>query len=104
MPTIIQNIFSGISSSKLIQRVVDSTKLAQYLTKYGYVPPSQTGSLMMPGGGMSEHMKNALLVMQGFLGVNQTGEIDEDTLELIGRPRCGVKDIFRHGEQADRDR
>ena len=42
--------------------------------------------------------------MQGFLGVNQTGEIDEDTLELIGRPRCGVKDIFRHGEQADRDR
>ena len=71
---------------------MDSTKTAQYLTKYGYVPPSKTGSLTTAGGEMSKYMKDALTEMQAFLGIEQTGEIDEETLELIGRPRCGMKD------------
>ena len=97
---IIENMYSGIPSSKLVQRVMDSTKAAQYLTKYGYVPPSQTASLTTPGGEISKYMKDALREMQGFLGIKQTGEIDEETLELMGRPRCGVKD--KHGGQTGR--
>ena len=76
--------------------MVASITAAQYLTQYGYVPPSKTGSLVAAGGGMTRHMKDALLEMQRFLGLEQTGEIDAETLELMGRPRCGVKDTSRH--------
>ena len=84
------------------QNVMDNLAAAQYLENYGYVPPSKMGSLVMPGGEMTREMKEALQRMQAFAGINQTGVLDQETLEIIGTPRCGVKDFFWHGKQAGR--
>ena len=77
-------------------------KAVQYLEKYGYVPPSQTGSLVMPGGGLTRQLKDALKKLQSFGGIEQTGELDKATMELMEKPRCGVKDILSHDAQSGR--
>ena len=81
---------------------MENLAAAQYLENYGYVPPSKMGSLVMTGGGMTREMEEAVQKMQAFAGINQTGVLDQETLEIMGTPRCGVKDIFWHGEQAGR--
>ena len=81
---------------------MENSATAQYLERYGYVPPSKAGSLVMPGGEMTREMEEAVLRMQAFAGINQTGLVDKNTLETIRRPRCGVRDIFWHGTQAAR--
>ena len=78
---------------------MDSTTAAQYLEKYGYVPPSKTGSLVKSGGGLTRDMKDALKNLQSFVGIRQTGVLDKETLEIMKKPRCGVKDFFTHRAQ-----
>lgn len=34
---------------------------------------------------------------QSFAGLNATGELDEETMELMSSPRCGVKDKVGFG-------
>ena len=65
------------------------------MKKYGYVAPSNVGKLVEPGGGWSNEAKNALKNFQAFAGINETGVLDKKTMDLMKRPRCGVKDIFR---------
>ena len=62
------------------------------MEKFGYVAPSKAGFLVMPGVGLSRDMKEALQKLQAEAGITQTGEVDKETLELIGRPRCGFKE------------
>ena len=85
--------FPGLSGGLLN----DNIKAARYLQKYGYVLQSKMGSIVEGSGqGLSEQYKNALRKMQEFAGIPQTGVVDRDTLELMGRPRCGVKDIIKN--------
>ena len=74
----------------------DYNKATQYLVKYGYVPPNQYRSLITRGQAVNSHFKDALRKMQTFAGIKPTGLVDKETLELMGRPRCGVKDIIRN--------
>lgn len=41
---------------------------------------------------------------QAFAGLNQTGELDDLTLEMMNTPRCGVKDKVGYGSNARRKR
>ena len=83
----VQHIYPGKD-----QLFMDNIKAAQYLEKWGYVPPSKTGSLVMPGEELTREMREALQMLQADAGITQTGEVDKETLELIGRARCGVTD------------
>ena len=78
---------------------MDNAHAVHYLERYGYVPPSKTASLVMPGGGLSRQMKAALQELQAFVGITQSGVLDKETLELMKKPRCGVKDFFQQREQ-----
>merc|ERR1712038_1925500 len=59
-----------------------------YLTKYGY-DNSTVGSVVDL---TNVDMREAILEFQQFAGIDLTGELNAETLELMQTPRCGVKD------------
>jgi hypothetical protein len=48
-------------------------------------------------------MKRAISKYQNFSGLEVTGELDAATMELMARPRCGVKDVFDDDDVAADD-
>merc|ERR1711962_1071498 len=78
------------------------TSALYYLVKYGYVQPKNTSSALLTEEGLDNYLRAAILDFQAFAGLNQTGELDPVTVELMGTPRCGVRDIIGHGATARR--
>ncbi|XP_020562464.1 matrix metalloproteinase-17 [Oryzias latipes] len=66
-----------------------STMLVNWLTKYGYLPPSDpsTGQLQAWTA-----VTKALRAMQKFAGLKDTGVLDEETVALMKSPRCSLPD------------
>lgn len=61
-----------------------------YLSRYGYLPTSdvETGNLRT-----EKQVREAIKNMQRFGNISQTGELDEPTLQLMKRKRCGNLDV-----------
>lgn len=73
-----------------------------YLLKYGYVPAdknSDTASLLSENG-----LNNFISDFQAFAGMNITGKLNDETIEMMNTPRCGVKDFVGHGGDAKKRR
>ena len=81
---------------------LDNTKALIYLLKYGYVAPRNGTAALITEEGLNTTVKSAVRDFQSFAGINQTGELDKETLELMDTPRCGVRDIIGHGAIARR--
>ena len=64
--------------------------LQTYLSHYGYAPPSA----LLSGDEVAEQksMEEAILEMQEFFGLNETGILDENTLKFMRQPRCANPD------------
>ena len=80
-----------MSNNKIIISggVVDTSSAVKYLAQFGYLPTSDPRkALLLTEDGVSKALKR----LQKFGGVNQTGVLDDDTIELIKTPRCGLKD------------
>lgn len=73
-----------------------------YLMKYGYVETRTNSSALLTQDGLDKYLKQSIMDFQAFAGLNQTGELDSTTAELMEAPRCGVKDIIGHGATARR--
>lgn len=56
---------------------------------FGYLPQSdiETGSLRT-----EESLREAIRDLQRFGGIPETGEVDDATVRLMTKPRCGVAD------------
>ena len=80
----------------------DNTRALIYLMKYGYVAPRNGSSALLTEEGLNNYVKSAVMDFQAFAGINQTGELDDLTVELMDTPRCGVRDIIGHGATARR--
>ena len=80
----------------------DNTRALIYLMKYGYVAPRNGSSALLTEEGLNRYVKSAVMDFQAFAGINQTGELDPLTVELMDTPRCGVRDIIGHGATAKR--
>lgn len=65
----------------------------RYLERYGYISPRFLEGRHAPG--------SALRRFQNFAGLPQTGILDSATLNMMTKPRCGVKD--RNPEDSDFD-
>ena len=40
-----------------------------------------------------DSLKNYIIEFQSFAGLPQTGDLDEETVVMMNKPRCGVKDV-----------
>ncbi|XP_053561036.1 collagenase 3 [Bombina bombina] len=59
-----------------------------------YSSPSNPAGMLRSKGSKSMEMK--LKEMQSFFGLEVTGTLDEDTMEIMKKPRCGVPDIGQY--------
>uniref|UniRef100_A0A673IFN1 Matrix metalloproteinase-9 n=1 Tax=Sinocyclocheilus rhinocerous TaxID=307959 RepID=A0A673IFN1_9TELE len=71
----------------VIKNMTD-TQLADYLKRYGYVDVIQKSGLQAV---MST--SKALKELQRQLGLEETGSLDQPTVDAMKQPRCGVPDI-----------
>ncbi|XP_022103714.1 matrix metalloproteinase-16-like [Acanthaster planci] len=63
-----------------------------YLQKYGYMDEPDPNAAEL----ISEiEVRQSIMLMQRFFGLRMTGQIDEATAEMMGKPRCGLPDIPR---------
>ena len=62
----------------------------KYLSDYHYLSPSRSGN---------HDIKTALKNFQKFFGLPVTGELDEETLYQMKKPRCGVPDVDENGRR-----
>ena len=61
--------------------------LQHYLNKF-YGCPQDRCNLMV--------LKDTLKKMQKFFSLQETGEIDAKTVEIMKKPRCGVPDVANY--------
>jgi hypothetical protein len=61
-----------------------------YLQRFGYIEADD----MSPYMGMKE-AQPMLLAFQKMCGIDQTGELDFPTVDMMNSPRCGNKDMMR---------
>ena len=78
-------------NSSLTNLLLFIPKLKDFLVKYGYIPKDDTraGSIRS-----ANYLKDAIKRLQKFAGLPVTGIVDEATINLINRPRCGLPDYF----------
>lgn len=69
-----------------------------YLTQYGYMRESSNKV------GALRKLDHAIGKFQEFAGLDVTGELNEETVEMMRTPRCGVKDIIDDDEDIDSPR
>ena len=69
----------------------EETNALLYLSKYGYISNND--------GKASQVKEENIKDFQAFAGLNETGELDPVTVELMGTPRCGVRDRERERER-----
>jgi len=61
--------------------------LKQYLNKY-YGCPKDNCNLFV--------LKDTLKKMQKFFGLPETGDLDQNTIETMKKPRCGNPDVANY--------
>ena len=84
------NVSLGQIVHSIHKREAIDKEMEDYLTRFGYLPQSdlETGALRT-----TQQLKDAIRNLQGFAGINMTGEIDSQTKKLIRLKRCGVQDV-----------
>ena len=85
-------IFSANQRTILPTQAIDKSTV-NYLKKFGYL---KTAKSEQPGPSYlmdQQSLITAVKEFQTFGGVVNTGIIDEDTLELMRTPRCGLPDV-----------
>jgi len=68
---------------------INTNTAVKYLAQFGYLPkPNPRKKLLLTEEGVSKALKR----LQKIGGINETGVLDDDTIELMKTPRCGLKD------------
>lgn len=63
----------------------------EYLRRYGYLRDQHYTSKILPD---TAEYKEALKICQNYLKIKVTGIMNEETQEVMNRPRCGCNDVF----------
>lgn len=87
---------SGVSGDKGDLRDMAS----EYLARYGYLKQSSSSGK----SSALQSMDSAIEKFQAFAGLEQTGELDGETVKMMEMRRCGIKDIIEDDEDSPRQR
>ena len=70
-----------------------------YLMKYGYMDMGHHSNSSARSAPLlsRDGLRKYILDFQKFAGIDQTGELNEETMKWMHMPRCGVKDIVGKG-------
>ncbi|XP_015923695.1 matrix metalloproteinase-17 isoform X2 [Parasteatoda tepidariorum] len=82
----------SIENAPLPQEKMPSKEMENFMKRFGYIKsggPNDADALITVEG-----FKEAILQMQRFGGLPETGEMDEATINLTKAARCGVPDII----------
>ncbi|XP_064105368.1 matrix metalloproteinase-20-like [Macrobrachium nipponense] len=96
------SITAAVSRSQPVQ-ITGKTSALMYLTKFGYMDPAPTNPNLGPVLSVGSVQKS-IMEFQAFAGLSQTGQLDDATIEMMNKPRCGVKDKTRYGSEARKKR
>jgi len=99
-------LVSTLHITKVTSRHVESLPDAMgYLMQYGYLdlpiskPSPETKSAnLLSQDAIQEYIRE----FQSFAGLAQTGRLDPDTVTMMNKPRCGVKDVVGHSARTKR--
>lgn len=77
----------------------DSFDVDLYLERYGYLQPQvavkgRKSSVELQRFHSEDDRRHAIRLFQKFANLAQTGEINDETIEMMQQPRCGFKDIL----------
>ncbi|XP_027007771.2 matrix metalloproteinase-17b [Tachysurus fulvidraco] len=78
----------------------ESARLVDWLMKYGYLPPPDPSTGQLQAWTAVTH---ALKAMQRFAGLQDTGELNEETLRLMQTPRCSLPDDEERSQISESD-
>ncbi|XP_063791541.1 matrix metalloproteinase-25 [Pseudophryne corroboree] len=79
----------------------DISKGVDWLTRYGYLPlPDPYSAQQQTLDGLIKAVKT----MQRFAGLRETGELDDQTVAMMHRPRCSLPDVITTPEGRRRKR
>ncbi|XP_029462639.1 matrix metalloproteinase-25 [Rhinatrema bivittatum] len=73
----------------------DISKGVDWLTRYGYLPAPDPLTAQQQ---TLEALTTAIKTMQRFAGLKETGILDDNTIEMMQRPRCSLPDIIGTSE------
>ena len=82
--------------------LLEETRAMIYLMRYGYVEPGKWSNALVTERQYTDYVGQAVMEFQSFAGLEQTGLLDNVTMELMMIPRCGVRDIVGHGATVKR--
>ncbi|XP_058837525.1 matrix metalloproteinase-19 isoform X1 [Topomyia yanbarensis] len=89
-----------LSWTTVVSTPVQTTSQAElYLSQFGYLSAKfrnpTSGNLLD-----KDTWEKAIMEFQSFAGLNTTGELDNETMELMSLPRCGVRDKVGFGSDS----
>lgn len=87
----------SVSSRAIRHSARTSTGQQEYLRRYGYLSEGSQGGLQsiasISDGSNTGSMRDAIRKFQKMTGLPMTGIMNEATMRMMERPRCGVKDF-----------
>lgn len=78
---------------------LDEAETLQYLQNYGYISTTSLENV----ASANDSLAAGLLLFQQYFDLDQTGELNEETIDLMGKPRCGVSDYNSNNFQDNAD-
>ena len=98
---IVNTILRTSHSASLHSQASDPTQtynLLRYLSRFGYLPSLSRGKLPLI---TQDGLVNSVRKFQSFVGIEMTGVIDDETLEILKIPRCSLPDFTNDNEVPD---